>query len=336
MNTRIQALRLAALEPLSRSGPRRARSLWPRPVSASRAPLADPRSTFMVRLVSAAVVATLALAGSLAAAQPVPPVRLSVSTSGTEANGASQTYAVSTDGRTVLFHSTATNLVARDTNAQLDFFIRDRDTDRDGIFDEPGAVATIRVNEGLLGEQTTDFLQLVQLSPDGRFVLFHTAAALTPGDTNGVPDVYLRDRDTDADGIFDEAGAVSVERVSTGTGGAQASGYTGSMTRDGRYVIFTSSAQTLHDRPVAGVAQYYRKDRVTGVTSIISSTPDGTPAPFTVYSAAISDDGRYAAFSGGFENTVVMPAGARWILRDLLLNTFVPITAPTPCRPTFP
>ena len=140
----------------------------------------------MVRLVCAAAVAAIVVSPSIAAAQPVPPVRLSVSTGGTEANGASTTMAVSRDGRHVLFSSTATNLVAGDTNGQVDFFVRDRDTDRDGVFDEPGAVATIRVTEGSLGEQTTDFHQSGQLSADGRFVLFITAAPLIAGDTNGV------------------------------------------------------------------------------------------------------------------------------------------------------
>ena len=51
------------------------------------------------------------------------------------------------------------------------------------------------------------------------------------------------------------------------------------MTPDGRFVIFSSQASTLHDRPVRQ-PQFYRKDRVSGVTTIISATPDGTPAPF--------------------------------------------------------
>ena len=65
-----------------------------------------------------------------------------------------------------------------------------------------------RVSEGLLGEQATDYLQGGQLSPDGRFVLFITNAPLIAADTNSFVDVYLRDRDADADGVFDEAGAV--------------------------------------------------------------------------------------------------------------------------------
>ena len=58
---------------------------------------------------------------------------------GTEASGGP---AISATGRFVAFRSLATNLVAGDTNDAADVFLRDRDTDADGVFDEPGAVAT--------------------------------------------------------------------------------------------------------------------------------------------------------------------------------------------------
>ena len=47
----------------------------------------------MVRFVCAALVAAILLPPSIAAAQPLPPVRLSVSTDGTEANGISSLLA---------------------------------------------------------------------------------------------------------------------------------------------------------------------------------------------------------------------------------------------------
>jgi hypothetical protein len=53
---------------------------------------------------------------------------------------------MSRDGRFVAFTSSAENLVADDLNGNYDVFVRDRDTDADGVFDEPGAVATVRVN----------------------------------------------------------------------------------------------------------------------------------------------------------------------------------------------
>jgi hypothetical protein len=85
------------------------------------------------------------------------------------------------------------------------------------------------------------------MSATGRFVAFTSFASnLVAGDTNGRQDVFLRDRDTDADGVFDEPGAVSTVRVSQrgaiqGNGGSNEA----AITADGRYVVFTSIAANL-------------------------------------------------------------------------------------------
>jgi Tol biopolymer transport system component len=268
----------------------------------------------------------VAMAGG-AHAQPVPPVRLSVATDGTQANGASQFVTMTPDGRTVLFRSAATNLVAGDTNLLPDLFIRDRDTDRDGVFDEPGAVATSRITEGLSGAQGTDpFGGDGTLSDDGRYVLFVTAGPLVPADSNSVADAYLRDRDADGDGVFDEPGAVTLARVSAGTGGTQETRATTSawMTPDARFVVFrvTGGGQT---------PQIYRKDRISGITVHVSTLPDGTAANRPIEdSVAISPDGRLVVFAGGFDvlaNDLGLSAPPYdWALRDLEANTLVPIS----------
>ena len=56
-----------------------------------------------------AVVSLLATAAS-GSAQPVPPVRLNVSTAGAQANGPSFFDDMTPDGRVVVFHSAASNL----------------------------------------------------------------------------------------------------------------------------------------------------------------------------------------------------------------------------------
>jgi hypothetical protein len=65
------------------------------------------------------VVSLLATAAS-GAAQPVPPVRLNVSTAGAQANGSSFFDDMMPDGRVVVFESSAPNLVDGDTNGQFD------------------------------------------------------------------------------------------------------------------------------------------------------------------------------------------------------------------------
>jgi hypothetical protein len=276
--------------------------------------------------------ACLAAAPVAAFAQPVPPARLSVATDGTQGNDDSSVVDRSADGRHVLFLSYATNLVAGDTNAAADLFLRDRDTDRDGVLDEAGAVRTLRITEGPAGQQGT-INGPGRLSPDGRFVLFATNAALVAEDTNGIGDVYLRDRDSDADGIFDESGAVSLERISTGTGGVEADSFSElvAMTANGRFVLFWTAATTLQPRPVT-LGQIYRKDRQTGLTTIVSTAPDGTPGDLGTNEAVISPDGRFVAMPAIFVSHVSVPAGAPrfpWVLRDVDANTvtFIPLDA---------
>src|SRR5262245_2975074 len=76
------------------------------------------------------------------------------------------------------------------------------------------------------------------LSADGRFVVFNSAAAnLVPGDTNGLDDVFVRDRLT---GVTER---VSVD--SSGVEGDQQSGGQVCITPDGRYVAFSSRADNL-------------------------------------------------------------------------------------------
>src|SRR6187402_1174706 len=99
------------------------------------------------------------------------PVRVSVATDGTPANNHCFLPAMSATGRFVAFTSFASNLVAGDTNDVQDVFLRDRDTDADGVFDEPGAVSTVRVSQrGAI--QGNGGSNEAAITADGRYVVF--------------------------------------------------------------------------------------------------------------------------------------------------------------------
>lgn len=245
------------------------------------------------------------LASAQTEAQPKPPVRLSVSSSGQQANGESRLLGVSRDSRYVLFRSLASNLVADDTNGLQDLFIRDRDADGNGKFDEPGGVATRRVSIGTNGEQADRAIDNGTLTPNGRFVLFTTdASTLVAGDSNQIADVFVRDRDTDGNGIFDEPGRVSTTRISEGPGGVQGDAPSTAIciTPDGRFVLFSSAASTFSSSSVPGVTQIYRKDRQTGMLTMITRSPDGSPADRDSGDASIGDDGQIVAFTSRAAN----------------------------------
>jgi hypothetical protein len=110
--------------------------------------------------------------------------RVSVDSAGNGGNGQSQHPAISADGEAVSFFSSATNLVTGDTNGLLDVFVHDRST---GI--------TERVSGGVGASEANGQSTYPDISGDGRFVTFPSDASnLVTGDTNGVPDAFVTDR----------------------------------------------------------------------------------------------------------------------------------------------
>ena len=107
--------------------------------------------------------------------------RVSVGSDGTQGNGDSLRPFISADGRYVAFDSTASNLVAGDTNGVQDIFVHDRVTG-----------TTTHVSVASDGTQGNDDSVGPSLSGDGRFVAFLSwASNLVPGDTNGAVDVFV-------------------------------------------------------------------------------------------------------------------------------------------------
>src|SRR5207248_11572305 len=98
-------------------------------------------------------------------------------------NGFSAGPVLSADGRFVAFHSTATNLVAGDTNGATDVFVHDRQT---------GTTERVSVASG--GTQGNASSAGPVLSADGGLVPFHSSATnLVAGDANGAYDVFVHE-----------------------------------------------------------------------------------------------------------------------------------------------
>ena len=87
--------------------------------------------------------------------------RVSVDSSGNEANGDSRNAAISGDGRFVAFESGTDSKVAGDTNEALDVFVHHLETG-----------ATTRVSVASAGSQGNDVSGSASISGDGRFVVF--------------------------------------------------------------------------------------------------------------------------------------------------------------------
>lgn len=110
-------------------------------------------------------------------------LRVSLSTAGAQGNGDSAAPSISADGRFIAFESGATNLVAGDTNAARDIFLRDVLLSQ-----------TVRSSVSTGGAQADRQCIDPAISPDGRFIVFESAATnLVAGDTNLAADIFKRD-----------------------------------------------------------------------------------------------------------------------------------------------
>ncbi len=223
--------------------------------------------------------------------------RMSVSASGGQGNagggfgqfGPMMTgAAVSRDGRFVVYPSASSDLVAGDTNGWTDVFRHDRDTNANGVFDEPGSIATTLVTVSSSGAQGNWYSHGPSVSADGRFVCFISHASnLVPNDTNSVDDVFVRDVQTG-----------QTRRVNVSSSGAQADAATmaAMISADGRYVAFDSGATNLVTGDGNGLPDVFLHDLQTGQTTRLSVDTAGGDPNGSSGGAVISRDGRHVGY----------------------------------------
>ncbi len=222
--------------------------------------------------------------------------RVDVSSAGAQSNddiGYLARVALSADGRYVAFESWASNLVAGDTNAKCDVFVRDL----------VGATTT-RVSVGAALAQANNNSFSVALSGTGRWVAFMSVATnLVAGDVNGVNDAFVHDRQT---GV--------TERVSVRSTGAEANlqcnGYP-TLSADGRFVAFESLANNLVAQDTNADWDVFLRDRQTATTTRISVNSFGAQAHGASRSPAISGNGRFIAFESTASDLVAHDTNAR-------------------------
>jgi WD40-like Beta Propeller Repeat len=211
--------------------------------------------------------------------------RVSLDSAGAEGNGDSYAWAISSDGRFVAFVSYASNLVSGDTNGWSDVFVRDRIA---------GTTERVSVDSG--GVQGNSSSSSASISASGRYVAFDSLATnLIAGDSNGVTDVFVHDRQLG-----------TTERVSVDAGGMQGNNvsYEPSISADGRCVAFSSFASNLVSGDTNGWADIFVRDRLASVTERMSVDSGGTQANNSCFEPSISPDGRHVAFSALASNLV--------------------------------
>lgn len=205
---------------------------------------------------------------------------------------------ITPNGRYVVFASTASSLVSGDLNGATDVFVFDRQT---GTYDLVSQATDGTRADGPSSEDTSYVgapFRRAAISDDGRYVVFmSTATNLVPGDTNGVADIFVRDR------VAQTTTRVSVSSSSVEANGAS---FEVAISGDGTVVAFDSVAQNLVDGDPESDARSDVYLVVAGVTTRASSAHAGGSGNGASREPSLSQDGRFVAFASAATNLLPM------------------------------
>ena len=248
--------------------------------------------------------------------------RVSVDFEGNEADDLSYSPDISSDGRYVVFSSSATNLTG-DVSDSADIFLYDRTLDTIEQVNEAGAGnqsfgspsisddgryvafdkltnAFFTATDVFVYDRTLDTTIDIStagdgssyapvISNDGLFVAFVSDATdLVENDTNDSTDVFVYDMTS-----------MEIERVSVVNGGGEGNADSGlqfsyevSISGDGRYVSFPSNADNLVAGDINDLADVFVYDR----EAILNPTERIGDDVESSYNSTISADGKYVSF----------------------------------------
>ena len=177
--------------------------------------------------------------------------RLSLTATGGEPNDASRRPAVNGTLTALAFESAAINLVPSDANGVTDIFVRLISASTTGL-------VSLRSD----GAQASAASAQPSLSDDAQFIAFtYDAADLAGNDTNGVRDIYVRDRS-----------AGTTTRLSVGPGGAEVpepSDNPSVSSSTPVAIAFESAATALTSPATSGTQHIFVRE--SGVNTVVST-----------------------------------------------------------------
>lgn len=209
--------------------------------------------------------------------------RVSIASSGVQANSSSWNPIISADGRYVAFTSWATNLTPNYPPHGANVFVHDRLTGQTEYI--PGG--------GLISASA--------ISANGKRVVVRSGPALVANDTNNLWDVYVFDRSTRLFTLV----SVSLSGVAgNGDSGLHGGGRGASISRDGMRVAFDSAASDLVINDTNGARDIFVYDLPTQTMTRASVSSNGNQANGLSTNPNLSGNGRYVAFESYAENLV--------------------------------
>jgi len=162
------------------------------------------------------------------------------------------------------------------------------------------AGAIDRISETVTGNAADRQSMAPDVSSSGRYVVFSSdSITIAGGDSNSIYDIFLKDLQTG-----------SLYRVSTTSTGKQAGpgdwgtgSLAPSVSANGRYVAFESSAPDLVTADTNQTNDIFLKDRQTGTLTRVSTSSSGTQSTGGgSYGASLSTDGHLVAFESDASN----------------------------------
>ena len=212
--------------------------------------------------------------------------RVSVNSAGTRSNQPSYDPAISGDGRFVVFHTYA-SLTPEGSNGHDQVFLHDRQT---------GQTKMVSVNSnGVKGDDESYYPAVI--SSNGRYIAYSSwASNLIVGEQNYTKQIYIYDR---------ESGQTTKASVNSSGLSSDHDCYDPSISADGRFVTYDSSATNLGSGGTNSYADVFLHDRQTGQTRLVSvSYNSSNDANYSSSNPSVSADGRYVAFQSGASNLV--------------------------------
>ncbi|MGO8930934.1 MAG: hypothetical protein ACLQU3_29100 [Limisphaerales bacterium] len=203
---------------------------------------------------------------------------VSVNFAGTSGgDGDSLPAGLSADGRYALFVSWADDILPGDTNNASDVYLRD-------LSNGTTVLISVQTNGGWANGPSGSAV----MTPDGRYIAFSSAASdLVANDTNGIPDIFVRDLSTGTTVLASPWAAGAL--LSSGSDSPE-------ITPDGRFVAFQGSSTNL--APYSSLArELYVADRLLGTTYLASIGAHNWFGNSLVVSCYhLSDDGEYVSY----------------------------------------
>ncbi len=206
-------------------------------------------------------------------------IRISVSPTGEQGNNGSLAGKISSDGKFVVFHSNASNLIDDDTNATRDVFVRDL---------ELGVTSRVTTSYDGAGQDSGTNKVPEDITSNGRYAAFPTRSSnIVENDTNDQRDVFIRD-----------ITLATTSRISVGYDGSESNGdsFAISLSSDGRYAAFASWASNIVSGDSNEFADIFVSDLETRSVVRVSRAWDGAETNGESFAPMISGDGKIVFF----------------------------------------